>query len=221
MRKLSVYVVACWLVVFQFGCQNVSAGVSRAWDTLPSAASAFDRPDRSIVFPDVLPKNFEEFKERYQQFGTSPEGAIKMYFDAVFCYLQPDKRSEAVKMLRYSLHETAGWEKRSSNATFVSRLNNPQMHYIFRSFAEGTSPENNYAMSPDNYRLMLDGKKTQTDYTQLTLTSSGADSPRPFQLRQFEDKLWYVTSNPGSYSDVRAPREQTQKKSRSHDATYD
>jgi hypothetical protein len=208
------------LVLFLSGCLTTDANASAksVLNSLSSLGQIFDRPDTSIAFPNGLPGDFQEFRSRYQQFGTSPEGAIKMYFDAVFCYLEPTRRAEAVKMLRYSMHQNAGWEKTSSNATFVSRLNNPQMHYIFRSFAEGTSPENSYAMSPGNYRLMLESKTAHPDYTQINLRSSGADSARPFQLRQYEG-LWYVTNNPGSYADVRKPRNQIN--TNSHDASYD
>ena len=33
----------------------------------------------------ALPRNYQEFKARYQQEGRTPEGAVKLYFEAVFC----------------------------------------------------------------------------------------------------------------------------------------
>lgn len=54
----------------------------------------------SIDAPAGLPANFSEFKSRCQSVARSPEGAVKMYFDAVFCYLEPGRRTEASKMLR-------------------------------------------------------------------------------------------------------------------------
>ena len=32
----------------------------------------------------ALPRDYQEFKARYQQEGRTPEGAVKLYFEAVF-----------------------------------------------------------------------------------------------------------------------------------------
>ena len=78
-----------------------------------------------------------------------------MYFDAVFCYLDPQRRAEASKMLRFIMHADANWEGSQKYVTFVRRLRDPHYRYIFQSFAAGTSPENGYRMSPDNYSLNI------------------------------------------------------------------
>ena len=152
---------------------------------------------------NARPLDFKDFKTRYQSVGTTPEGAVKMYFDALYSYIDPDRQAEGAKMLRYSLHEQKNWEKSAAWATFVSRLKDPSYHYIFRSFAQGTSPQNSYAMDPDDYQLIFVGTRAETDYVQVTLKSTGADSPRPVQVRKFEDGLWYVTNNHGTYVQVR------------------
>ena len=175
--------------------------------------------DTSIAFPDGLPNNFQEYKSRYQRYATTPEGAVKMYFDAVFCYINQSTRAEAIKMLRYSMHEKAGWESSHAYATFVSRLKDPYYHYIFRSFAEGTSPQNDYAMSTNRYHIMIDSKRPQSDYLQINLISSGADSPRITHAQKFDDGLWYMTNIHGTYSDVRQPASYTNRNA--HDADYD
>ena len=54
---------------------------------------------------------YHEFKERYMREAVTPEGAVKLYFDAVFCYIDPAARTEGVKMLRYCLREKRDWEK--------------------------------------------------------------------------------------------------------------
>lgn len=122
-------------------------------------------------------------------------------------------------MLRYSLHEQKNWEKSAAWATFVSRLKDPSYHYIFRSFAQGTSPQNSYAMDPDDYQLIFVGTRAETDYVQVTLKSTGADSPRPVQVRKFEDGLWYVTNNHGTYVQVRPSVNQVS--TGGHDADLD
>ena len=39
-----------------------------------------------------LPSTYADFKERCHTVAVTPEGAVKMYFDAVFCYLDPNRQ---------------------------------------------------------------------------------------------------------------------------------
>ena len=166
-----------------------------------------------------LPANYAEFRDRCQNACQSPYGAAKMYFDAVFCYMDKSKRSEASKMLRFIMHGDAGWERSPYYSTFVERLRNKRYHHIFRSFAEGTSPENDYSMDPNNYQLMMGELVEEQGYLRLFLYSSGSDSARPIWVKQFDDGLWYVINNAGTYSGVREPY--GAKNHYSHDASYD
>ncbi len=164
-----------------------------------------------------LPANYSEFKQRCQQVATSPEGAVKMYFDAVFSYMNPKKRAEANKMLRYIMRQPANWNRLASFGTFTSRLNNPAKHYIFRSFVIGTSPENGYTMSIDNYELDIAHVEADIDFQKVMLQSSGADNIRAVWVQEFDDGLWYVINNAATYVDVRAPKINDTR----HDADYD
>lgn len=163
-----------------------------------------------------LPQTYADFKTRCQTAALTPEGAVKMYFDAVFCYLDPDRREEASKMLRYIMHADAGWEKSQKYVTFIRRLKEPAYHHIFRSFAAGTSPENGYGMSPDNYTLIITKKDKQQDYIRVFLRSSGADTDRRLWVKQY-DGFWYVINNADSYVMVREPA----MNNNSHDADFD
>ena len=42
-----------------------------------------------------LPKTYKEFKARYQTEGKTMEGAVKLYFEGVFAFIDPDTRAEA------------------------------------------------------------------------------------------------------------------------------
>ena len=173
----------------------------------------------SIDSPAGLPSNFSEFKSRCQTMSRSPEGAVKMYFDAVFCYLEPGRRAEASKMLRYIMHADAGWESSQKYVTFVRRLKDPACHYIFRSFASGTSPENGYRMSPEKYSLVFSDTSQEADYVRVFLISSGSDSRRIVWVKQYQDGLWYVINNADTYMKVREPARS--RPDNSHDADYD
>ena len=166
-----------------------------------------------------LPRNYSEFRDRCQSACQSPYGAAKMYFDAVFCYMDKAKRSEASKMIRFIMHADAGWERSPYYSTFVERLRSKKHHHIFRSFAEGTSPENDYSMDPGNYRLMMGEIVEEQGYLRLFLYSSGSDSARPIWVKQFDDGLWYVINVVSTYAGVREPY--SAKNHYGHDATYD
>lgn len=196
---------------------------------VPSELYSIYRPQQYAPAPAVssysapsyygLPKNYSEFRDRCQAACQTPEGAAKMYFDAVFCYMDKAKRSEASKMLRFIMHADANWERSPYYSTFVERLRDKRHHHIFRSFAEGTSPENDYGMSPESYQLMIGECVPEQGYVRLFLYSSGSDSARPIWVKQYDDGLWYVINNAGTYSGVREPY--SAKNHYGHDASYD
>ena len=168
----------------------------------------------------ALPRNYQEFKARYQQEGRTPEGAVKLYFEAVFCYINEGTRAEGSKMVRYALHYDRPIEQSYNLATFVERLRDPEMHHIFRGFAEGTSPENDYRMSPDNFNLVVTRKVQEQGYLRVFLQHSGADSPRVVWMQEF-DGLWYMTNNASTYVQARPPKAFIDRTKNAHDADYD
>ena len=167
-----------------------------------------------------LPRDFQEFKERYQTEGRTIVGAAHLYFEAVFRYFDAGARDEASKMLRYAMYLSMPLEQSNSYATFVDRLKNQEHHHIFRSFAAGTSPENSYAMSPYDFKLSIVSKEKRQDYTVLTLRSSGADHPRGVWMQE-NDGLWYMTNNANTYMGVRDPKSAVDARRNAHDADYD
>ncbi len=183
----------------------------------------FDSSQHSetVNAPSGLPENYSEFKNRCQTMLQTPAGAIKMYFDAVFVYADPKTRREGQKMLRYVMRSGENWDRAASYSTFVSRLKDPAKHYIFRSYAEGTSPENGYAMSVHNYSVEIARIVDESDYTRVNVVSTGADSSRIMWVKQFDDGLYYVINNAGSYVDVRPPKRTGRASNNSHDADYD
>ena len=168
----------------------------------------------------ALPRDYQEFKARYQQEGRTPEGAVKLYFEAVFCYIDEATRAEGSKMVRYALHYDRPIEQSRNLATFAERLRDPERQHIFRSFAAGTSPENDYRMSPDNFNLVVVNKLREQGYLRFFLQSSGADSPRPVWVKEF-DGLWYTINNASTYVGVRPPKAFIDRTRNAHDADYD
>ena len=171
----------------------------------------------------ALPKTYKDFKARYQEEASTPEGAVKMYFEGVFAFMNPETRAEAGKMLRYALYSETPIERSTYYATFVERMKDPDYNYCFRSYAQGSTPENDYSMDPDDFKIMFAGKAVRDPggYLRLPLKSSGADSPRIVWVKKYDDGLWYVINNAATYVQVKDPRSVVLRRRRAHDADYD
>lgn len=155
----------------------------------------------------ALPKDYHEFKGRYLREAVDPVAAARLYFDAMYCYMNPETRQEGSKMLRLSMRMGKGWERMATRRLFASRLGDPDFAHVFRSYAKGTTPENGYAMSPDEYVLSIVDKRERPDQEfWVDLQSSGADSPRRLILRRFDD-LWFVVGNSSIYVQTRPPKQ--------------
>jgi hypothetical protein len=153
-----------------------------------------------------------DWKQRHQQLGASPEGAIKLWFDAVFLACDPETRDLGREVLQYltvPFKDDPQWYRRPSASTFASRLEDPRHHHIFRSYVKGATPENGYTIDRTGYSLHIAGSE-RDQYGRgwkLLLASSGADSPRPVYLRQStKSGLWFVDSFANVYVGVRAPQ---------------
>ena len=168
-----------------------------------------------------LPHDFKEFKARYNREALSEQGAVHIFFEAIYCYMKPETRAEASKMLRFALADTQPIEGMHSRAEFVSRMKDDSYHYIFRSYARGATPENNYSMSPENFALEITRRQTHPDgRITLYLRSSGADSSRPITLVK-HDGLWHISDCASIYTMVRKPRNMTDTRRRAIDADND
>lgn len=169
-----------------------------------------------------LPKTYKDFKARYQTEAKTYQGAVKMYFEAVFAYINEATREEGGKMLRYALRSSTPIEKSTYYTTFAERLIDPDYQHIFRSFAKGTSPENDYAMSPDNFEINFTGQiEKVSGYLRVFLRSSGADSPRPVWVKEFDGGLWFVINNAATYVEVKLPKTEQEKRDNAFDADFD
>jgi hypothetical protein len=123
-------------------------------------------------------------------------------------------------MIRYAMYLSMPLERSNNNRTFMERLRGREHHHIFRSFAVGTTPENNYNMSPDDFKLDVVSRRKETDFTYLFLRSTGADSPRGVWMQE-HDGLWYMINNAATYAGVREPKSAADGRRNAHDADYD
>ena len=140
-----------------------------------------------IVFP-ALPDTLEQFK-------ALPQAALSTPFDTAaltvlaLCFYPKDKEL-SLAMLTYlkgpgSLSE---YEKQFIRDRFMGK------DYVPRSYFTGAVPQNDYVPA-EPYRIRVSENPysyADQGYAKLYLTSGGADSPRPVQLRQAKDGRWYL-----------------------------
>ncbi len=183
--------------------------VSWAW-VLPISAMA-QALEAERAEPRTYAFLFDDWQERHSEQATTPEGAIKVWFDAIFLYLDPETRDLGRTLLQYStvpLKDDDQWHKRPSFSIFLSRLEDESHHHIFRSYAKGATPENGYSMNPRDYELRIEssGKDTHGRGWRLSLESGGADNPRPVYLRRSsKSELYFVDGFVNVYLGIRPP----------------
>ena len=163
-----------------------------------------------------LPKTLDEMKVRHAEQGKTPEGATKLWLDACFVYMNPDTRDEGRKMiawLTYPFHRDNldDWDTKPAGRLLASRLQAKEYQHIFRSYAKGTSPDNQYKMDPNNWELNhVRNFQHPGDARgiQCYLDSTGADADRPAYLKQAKDGLWYMNIYANLISDIRPPKKE-------------
>lgn len=131
-----------------------------------------------LVF-EKLPESMEEFLNSPYAGLEKPEYAAALFIAAMSQYgTNPEL---ALEMLRY-LKGPAGlspYEKQF----IADRLRGKD--YVVRSYFKGSSPENNYVPTLPYTIEVTENPYSydQKDYAKLFMRSSGADSPRPIEMR--------------------------------------
>jgi hypothetical protein len=160
----------------------------------------------------ALPVSLDDFKAQHAELAKTPEGAAKCLFDAVYVYMNEETRDAGREMIQYVIIEFKDepkWDSLPTSRIFVERMKDPAYHHIFRSYAKGTSPENGYAMDPNDYELNVERANPNHDKGfQLYLRSSGADIARPIYLKQSTTtQLWYILDHKNIYTGIRPPKD--------------
>jgi len=133
----------------------------------------------------ALPKSVAEFRTRQDVEAVSPQGAARLWFDAVWVYLGGDTKLGA--QLITVMMKDKQWPTAMPCLVDAMRLK-PQ---ILRSYVRGATPENGYVLSPDHYELNIRDLSLQPlpqfpvgKIVRLMLTSGGADAPRALDLER-------------------------------------
>lgn len=175
--------------------QVSSAPISSATPTPVESA----KPDEV-----VQPVDINDFVQKYTS-TSKPEDIVKLFLDSIQTYLDPTQKEKGIAMIAVLINQD-GWDKASGGLSFFrDKLKN--MPYIFRSYAKGATPENNYQMDPKNYEIEITKSEKVDDKTQkVFVKSSGADSARPITLvKDTKANVWIVHEFSSIYVDVRKP----------------
>ena len=152
-----------------------------------------------IVF-ERMPQTLAEFCALSQAALQTPFDTAALFVAAMCIY--PTSVTEALAMVNYlkGPQPLSGYD----NQFLADRMRGKD--YLPRSFFAGATPMNNYTpnqpftitVSENPYSYQEQG------YAKLVIGSSGADSPRPIQMRLAKDGCWYLWEQ-FLLSDIRLP----------------
>lgn len=183
----------------------LACGIPEAPAAPPSPSSAA-APAATEARADLVASLLAE----HEATGAEPAGAITVWLKAAMYAGDPDPGTreaglQVVQHLSLPLKDDDAWQSRSSNQTFKDRL---QSHrHVFRSYAVGATPENNYAVDPSAYSIVVDHvQEGDPRGLKVFVVCNGADSPRPVYLKKStQTGLYYLNNYANLYVDVRAP----------------
>lgn len=132
-----------------------------------------------IIF-DKLPTNLEELKSSEYASLQKPEYTAALFLAAMKVYGKDMETAHQMIQFLQGPRELSPYDKQ-----FLRDRMRDKGHYLIDSYFNGTSPENNYTPS-----LPLTVTITENPYSyaqegiaKLFIRSSGADSPRPIEMK--------------------------------------
>jgi len=167
--------------------------------------------DRSSSQPVLVTSltSAAQVRDLYAAEAVTPEGALKVWLTCAI--MMTSRNLNEYRLGRGLIGELTlphqgnpEWYTLYSQRTFLGRLDSHP--HTFRSYAVGATPTNGYAMDPNAWQLNVASSAADASRGwRVSITSGGADSPRPVYLRQGDDGLWYVNEYANVYVDVRPP----------------
>ena len=140
-----------------------------------------------ITFSQI-PKTLEQFLSLPQSAMSTPYDTAALSVLALSVY--PENKELALKML-----EALRGPRPLSNMDkqfIADRFRGKE--YLMRSYFDGSSPENDYTPSVPYTVTVSENQYSyqENGFAKLFVACSGADSPRPVQLRKAKDGKWYL-----------------------------
>ncbi|WP_051296376.1 DUF6935 domain-containing protein [Eisenibacter elegans] len=160
-----------------------------------------------------LPNSTEAFKTLRDQVATTPQGGAQMFLIALKVYVENPELGEqllvmAVDMERLSSGNTyQGYALGTSDGSLLRRQLEQHPH-LPNSYFKGSSPQNGYQV-----KTPLDIECSSNPYSgdmaqgnfKVFVRSSGADSPRPLQMKRNDKGIWKVAEWSSVLVGIRQP----------------
>jgi len=164
---------------------------------------------------DRIPESVEEFVALRNEVAHAPEGAATMIVLALLAYASDEemgKQCLTVAVDRSGLQESPtgykGWQVRTSRMRLVASQLAKQT-YIPRSYIQGATRENRYALPAPPYVLTFSHNRYSGDRDgdefKVYVTCSGAASPRPITLRKNDRGIWKASEWSSLIVGIQAP----------------
>lgn len=176
------------LVALAPGCR--SAGVPVPRPGVPAALT-----DSSVELPS-LPRSTDEFLALRDQVAGSPRGGAAMFVAAMIIYTQDEQLGRECLTIAVDQGQLsdggAGYKgKQLSNRSLQSiKSNLGSKPYIARSYVEGATPDNGYALPQGPLTIRFQREDETDGQAKVFVYSSGADNPRPITLKVNDKGAW-------------------------------
>ena len=149
---------------------------------------------------DALPRSAEEFQALRDRVARIPQGGAAAMVVALLAFAEDEAVGGPMLVLaadRSRLQEapdgTQGFRLRKTDLDLVRRQVKGKPH-VLRSYFRGTSPASGYRLPPAPLEIAFTDNPYSGDAAagpyKVFVACSGADSPRPVQVRKNDKGIW-------------------------------
>lgn len=150
-----------------------------------------------------IPQTIEQFITLHEQIAQTPEGGAAAVVVALLVYAADEALGRQCLTIVVDQDELQdgsngyqGKQLPAQRLQFVrSQLKGRE--YLPRSYIQGTTPQNGYALPEPPYRIVCSSNPysgdRETGRYKVFVACSGADSPRPVTLKRNDKGIWKVT----------------------------
>jgi hypothetical protein len=168
---------------------------------------------------ELLPQSADEFVALRDQLAHRPEGGAAMMVVALLLYTEDETLGRAClavaaesSRLQEGPNGYRGWQLCSTDLNLI-RSQLGQRPYIARSYLDGATPENGYALPEGPCSIYVSrhahSGAEESGRCSVFVACSGADSPRPVILARNDRGIWKAAEWSSLLVGVRPPASQT------------
>jgi len=165
----------------------------------------------------ALPQSVEEFVTLRDQIAQTPQGGATVMIVALLAYAEDEQVGQAcltVAVDRDRLQEGSkgykGWQLRNTDLGRI-RSQLAGRAYLPKSYIQGASPENGYALPDPPYVFDFSSNPysgdPETGTYKVFVACSGASSPRPVTTKRNDKGIWKASEWSSLIVGVQAPQQ--------------